>query len=117
MRSKEVEEAIDKTKQLQQFIKEKGKDFCFYDNENAVIGYECLKIVLNHIEELEKDNIKWKGKYHLLSRKIDVTPNQVIRDKIEVLARGKNSDWNNEYFIEGRKKEAQIQVLKELLGE
>lgn len=98
MRSKEVEEAIDKTKQLKQGIKEKGKDFRFYDNENAVIGYECLKTALNYIEELEK------------------LPNK-IRDKIEeykkkIIEAREEDDDNKEFYYE-----QEIEVLKELLEE
>lgn len=40
-----------------------------------------------------------------------------IRDKIRKLVIGKNDDWNDECFTEGRKKEAQIAILEKLLEE
>ena len=75
MRSKEVELAINYFK---------GK----YLEEGDTLSITCdfldsLDTVLNYISELKKDSIHWRGKYHLLSRKIDVTPNDVIRDKIK----------------------------------
>ena len=68
MRSKEEEDAIDKTNQLQQAIKEKGKKFVFYDNENAVIGYECLKTALSYIETLEQLPNKIRHKIQEISK-------------------------------------------------
>lgn len=73
MRTKEVAKAIKEGKDYIEFMTTAG--------DNA----EWAKTLLAYIEELEKDNIHWRGKYHLVSRKIDVTPNDVIRDKIKEL--------------------------------
>lgn len=56
MKSKEVTKAINRTQQLKQFIKERGKEFSFYDNENSVIAYESLETVLAYVEKLENEN-------------------------------------------------------------
>ena len=40
------------------------------------------------IKELEEENLHWRGRYHLLSRKIDVIPKQKVKeilDKAEVM--------------------------------
>ena len=77
MRSKEVENSMERLKN--------GKHHACFGNTTAIYFIKDVDTVLNHISELEEDNINWKGKYHLLSRKIDVTPNSVIRDKIKEL--------------------------------
>lgn len=125
MRSKEVEEAINKTKQLKQFIKEKGKDFCFYDNENAVIGYECLNVVLNYISEIEKENADakeyaddvWRKQEELRVKLEEQYINkQVIRDKIEVLRKKQLYEYDNYGYTEDYYRlESMISPLKEIL--
>lgn len=71
MRSKEVEEAIGNVHQ------------CI--NTSQYPDDDDMETVLAYISELEAENIRWRGKYHLLSRKICVTPNRVIEDKIKEL--------------------------------
>ena len=120
MRSKEVEKAINITQQLKQFIKERGKDFYFCDNENSVIAYENLGTLLSYISELEKgiERLKKKNKElsnEIIDVKVDkVTKNfihkNVIRDKIKELEQTKG-DFATYIAVSER-----IQVLKEILG-
>lgn len=109
--SKEVEEAINKARQLQQFIKEKGKDFCFYDNENVVIGYGCLTTALGYVKELEKERDGIYADYQDLGKAYyDSIPKQVIKDKIENLKSYKGMVMYEKYNYE-----AIIRHLEELL--
>ena len=107
MRTKEVEDAIDKTNQLQQAIKEKGKKFCFYDNENAVIGYECLKTLLAYISVLEKEN-----EYNCISKDKIRNLKEKYEKKCAVL--GKHSD--NFQWYEMGKIFGKAELCEELLG-
>lgn len=131
MRNEEVEKAINITQQLKQFIKERGKDFYFCDNENSVIAYENLGTLLSYISELEKgiERLKKKNKElsnEIIDVKVDkVTKNfihkNVIRDKIKEIEEIPDQ-MVKEYGIPEESKniflnEKGIQVLKELLGE
>jgi hypothetical protein len=80
MRTKEVEEAI---KNINEDKKMWLVDFHYREITSCKV--KDIETVLSYISKLEEENLDWKGKYHLLSRKIDVTPNSVIRDKIKEL--------------------------------
>lgn len=102
MRSKEVEEAI-KTIQEQKENVEYGINAmeCTPEDYDEDIYNDYIELkkkadtVLNYISNLEQENINWKGKYHLLSRKIDVTPNSVIRNKIKDIS---NTNFNGRFL-------------------
>lgn len=92
--------------------------------------YFALKTVLDRLEQLEKENKEMKEKhtttYQLnvgLLREIRVhhVPKSVIREKIEELEHEKSKRTQLGVFIlknyDNQRLLAQIQVLKELLGE
>ena len=85
------------------------------DLDNEVKEYESI---LNYIGSYfkEKDYHYVIAREPVISEKLtNSIPKSLIKEKIRELKLGKNDDWNNEYYIAGRKKEAQIQVLEELL--
>lgn len=90
-----------------------------------VISEEQAKILLNLIEkqqkeleqekeknkELETEVVHWKGKYHLLSRKIDVVAKDKIKEKIKELENKVKDYQCNENVINVH----QRYILEELL--
>lgn len=132
MRSKEVEESIESLLDFKNALNltiSKDDDYLYI--EGLEKAKNDVETVLNYISNLEQENTNWKGKYHLLSRKIDVTPNSVIRDKIKELE--KDGIWITEdyYFNEELEDEYPIcktnfskeemqdvvkDILKEILG-
>lgn len=103
MRSKEVDLAIDITKQLQQFIKKGGRKLTFYDNENCVIAYENLGILLSYIEELEEKCKKCEYYEEVADELYKNSINKdKIRDKIKEVCN--NHDYVDNDFIYDLKK-------------
>ena len=96
-------------KGLNQFQMNSWLKDSYFDELEREITEKAVDTLVNHISELEEDNINWKGKYHLLSRKIDVTPNSVIRDKIKELEETKGD------FATYIATSERIKVLNELL--
>jgi hypothetical protein len=116
MRTKKVEEAINRTQQLKQFIKERGKEFSFYDNENSVIAYESLETLLAYIEKLEKQEDRDYTTIYIkgVADKDGVWRDK-IRDKIKEIEekRAKTTCADEKFFL----LLWQADILKEILGE
>lgn len=91
MRSKEVEEGI-------KFL----VNHCFDTDEDVM----KRNTVLSYIYELEEDNLHWRGKYHLVTREINVIPKDKIRDKI-----------NNMFEIYHERYELDFKEVRELISE
>ena len=70
---------------------------------------QAIRNLIVRNKELEEENIHWKGKYHLLSRKIDVIPKSKVKEKIEELENQKPLYFEKQ-VIQGR-----IDLLQELL--
>lgn len=137
MRSKEVEDSINKTKQMQEAIKERGERFCFYDVKSAIIGYEILGITLNYISGLEEkclnqtsiianhinQSIEKDRKHQKELADLNEGWKQVIRDKINELEEQseiqlQKNEGSLDYQIrQYNYTNCKITVLKELLGE
>ena len=120
MRSKEVEKAI------KIVLAVRGT----YDSYNDMMfgtGYSdkevqgAIDTVLAYISELEEDNIHWRGKYHLLSRKPDITIKILIKiqELEKQLQEYEESDMeeDEDYLFDTNAMRSTIQVLKEIIGE
>ena len=83
-----------------------------HGGEQTIVNIKDLEKILKVHQELQEEFF-WE-QVRITNEYI---PKSKVKEKIGELARGKNDDWNNEYFVEGRKKEAKIQVLQELLEE
>ena len=72
------------------------------------------------IKELEEENLHWRGRYYLLSRKIDVIPKQKVKD---VLQNNRNEIFSFTYVDDEQFKPYTMQIdrinkiEKELLEE
>ena len=120
--SEEEQEAIEEVKSYIEWVKDRGTG-----------TDKSIEIILNLIDRLqkeleqEKENnekqfkidtaeevLKWKGKYHLLSRKINGVLEDKIKDKIKELEE-ETKEIFDKYgdMVENKA----IQVLKELLKE
>lgn len=83
----------------------------FHALNSAITALKERQADKDRIKELEKENLHWKGQYHLLSRKIDVIPKSLVKEKIKELTETKG-DFATYIATSERKK-----VLQELLGE
>ena len=79
-----------------------------------------IKEMQAKIKELEEENLHWRGRYHLLSRKIDVIPKQKVKD---VLQNNRNEIFSFTYVDDEQFKPYTMQIdrinkkEKELLEE
>jgi hypothetical protein len=119
MRSKEVEKAIDITKQLQQFIKKGGRKLTFYDNENCVIAYESLGILLSYIEELEKERDGIYADYQDLGKEVcfNFVSKDKIREKIKELEEKRDEYIEENKFGSFMEAESGLRALKSIIEE
>lgn len=108
------EEAISICKNI---IRSINGDTC-YMNYSKEQDKEAIETILDLYNKQKQELDSVKEIYYTQSEiENNYISKDLIREKLEILVKGKNDDWNNEYFIEGRKKEAQIDILKELLEE
>lgn len=105
---------LDKENKIDEFIKmynEIKQQSFIIESINKDFFFEFADCLVERVKELEEENLHWKGKYHLITRKIGVIPEQKIKDKIKELTNTKG-DFATYIAISER-----IKVLQELLQE
>ena len=116
MRSKEVDDAIEDSKEiLKELNSKEDKDFIgrlYYKNKPIE---ETLQIVLNYISELEEENKKQRGQLNSAFDNGFIHKDK-IRDKIKHCENIKDVVDNGTYTFK-EVEETIISILKELLGE
>ena len=120
-----IEDDIEKIKTFADYSQEVLNDMEYEKPVDVTITQKEVNAINNllsereqdkaRIKELEEENLHWRGRYHLLSRKIDVIPKQKVKDKIEEYDKKMEEEVGRPNWIVTDR--IVINVLEELLEE